>query len=148
MVQTFMPYPDFVRTAECLDWRRLGRQRTECKMILDTLDDIVKRPVLPPNGTKTRTWRNHPAVKMWQGYETALKLYMNAVIREWIKRGYVNNIDLWNFDEVAITVQMPKWFGDDRLHSSHRAALLKKAPEFYSQYGWAEEPQIAYFWPV
>jgi len=28
-VQTFLPYPDFKKSAECLDFRRLGKQRVD-----------------------------------------------------------------------------------------------------------------------
>jgi hypothetical protein len=31
-VQTFLPYPDFKKTAGCLDWRRLGKQRIEAML--------------------------------------------------------------------------------------------------------------------
>jgi hypothetical protein len=31
-------------------------------------------------------------------------------------------------------------------HSSHRANLLKKEPEFYNQYGWTEDPLDPYVW--
>jgi hypothetical protein len=30
---------------------------------------------------------------------------------------------------------------------SHRAALLYKLPEHYSQFGWTEDPKVAYLWP-
>jgi hypothetical protein len=32
-MQTFLPYPDFARSAACLDYRRLGKQRVECLQI-------------------------------------------------------------------------------------------------------------------
>ena len=33
-MQTFLPYPDFARSARCLDNRRLGKQRVESYQIL------------------------------------------------------------------------------------------------------------------
>lgn len=36
-MQTFLPYPDFKKSAQCLDYQRLGKQRLECKQILQTL---------------------------------------------------------------------------------------------------------------
>ena len=52
-----------------------------------------------------------------------------------------------NYD--SITQYMPpnpKWFGNNKFHSSHRANLLKKEPEFYVQYGWTEDPMDPYVW--
>ena len=60
---TFLPYADFGLSARCLDRKRLGRQRVECLQILRTLRGV------------STGWRNHPAVKMWQGCENTLALY-------------------------------------------------------------------------
>jgi hypothetical protein len=90
-MQTFLPYPDFRSTAHVLDWRRLCKQRSEGKTILNTL--------LNDGG-----WRHHPAVKMWRGFEDALRLYTNVIITEWVDRGYRNNMKLYS---VPATVEMP-----------------------------------------
>jgi len=37
--------------------------------------------------------------------------------------------------------------GEEKLHSSHRAALLLKDQEWYGQFGWTEEPGMEYWWP-
>jgi hypothetical protein len=37
-LQTFLPYADFVKTAKCLDYRRLGKQRVEAFQILNILE--------------------------------------------------------------------------------------------------------------
>lgn len=55
-MQTFLPYPDFERSAAALDYRRLGKQRIEAYQILQTLQN-----------PEQRSWRNHPAVRMWRG---------------------------------------------------------------------------------
>ena len=62
-MQTFLPYSCFKQTANCLDYRRLGKQRVEAFQILNILEDIT------PNSR----WKTHPAVLMWKGYENALK---------------------------------------------------------------------------
>jgi hypothetical protein len=74
-MQTFLPYPDFEATARVLDWRRLGKQRVECMQILNAL-----------HGT-SKGWVNHPAVRMWRGYEDALETYQSFMIEEWVRRG-------------------------------------------------------------
>lgn len=131
-MQTFLPYADFEKSANVLDWRRLGKQRVESMQILNSL----------------RTgggWKNHPAVKMWRGYETALTVYMNTMITEWIRRGYNNTMKIVC---VNSNVEMPPWFGDDTFHASHRSNLLRKAPKYYEQFGWSEPCNLPYVWPV
>lgn len=132
-MQTFMPYSTFADSVACLDNKRLGKQRVEGKQIVDILE-----------GRQT-SWRNHPAVRMWHGYNSALKLYVNASIQEWIKRGFRNTIELYNvnIDEISY----PDWLCDELVHISHRANLLLKDFAFYSQFGWDVEPHGGYFWP-
>jgi len=77
-MQTFMPYPDFIRVAQVLDDKRLGKQRVEARQILDM--------------SPASRWRHHPAVRMWQGYDEALKLYINCMVKEWIQRGFVSEL--------------------------------------------------------
>ena len=135
-MNTFLPYPNFVASARCLDSRRLGKQRVEGRQIQTALQ-------------KVGGWSNHPATKMWSGCIEALMLYTDCCIREWTRRGYENNMPLM-LDIRApyvLKLRMPNWLGDDKFHSSHRAALLHKEEEWYCQFGWSEEPVLDYFWP-
>lgn len=133
-MQTFLPYESFLGSAVTLDYRRLGKQRVEAKQILNALEP-----------ESTSRWRNHPAVRMWEGYTNALIVYYNHIIREWCSRGYKNNMPFIN---VKGDVIYPPWLGDERLHASHRANLLRKDPIFYGKYYWNEDPKAPYWWPV
>jgi hypothetical protein len=73
----------------------------------------------------------------------ALKLYLNYSIEEWIVRGFKNTMNFEKFDELPV---VPDWFGNEKFHASHRSNLLKKDPEFYSKYGWTEDPSDPYVW--
>ncbi len=132
-MNTFLPYPDFAESARCLDSRRLGKQRVEALQILRALAD-------PHYG-----WQHHPAVEMWRGYEQSLTLYMNAIITEWIRRGYKNNMPL---GIVTGQVKMPPWLGKREFHASHRSNLLRKNPKYYGQFHWNESPTLPYIWPL
>jgi len=134
-MQTFLPYPNLRKSVKCLDNKRLGKQRVEAFQILNIL----------LNRTKTKGWRNHPAVKMWQGYENALKLYLNESITEWIKRGFKNTMKFENIEEKII---FPPWLENKEFHSSHRSNLLRKDKDFYSKFKWKELDNLAYIWPV
>jgi hypothetical protein len=116
---------------QILDWRRLGKQRVEARQILKTL--------IVGGG-----WINHPAVKMWRGYESALIAYSNAAIMEWLRRGYRNTMEILPVE----CWLSPPWLGDLRFHASHRSNLLRKDPRYYGQFGWSEAPDLPYYWPV
>ena len=131
-MQTFLPYPDINESLRCLDYRRLGKQRVEAMQILKAL-----------NG-ETKGWVNHPATKMWRGYEDALAYYMNRCIDEWESRGYNNN--MLRANRKSHEIKFPPWFSDEKFHASHRSNLLRKDPEFYGQYGWTEPDDLPYEW--
>lgn len=131
-MQTFLPYADFEASARALDDRRLGKQRVEAYQIVRAAKGI------------TRGWRNHPATLMWRGHEGALQLYMNACIREWRRRGFTNTMSLAR----PRRADLPAWLGDERLHASHRANLLRKDPAHYGAHGWTDDPSLPYWWPV
>lgn len=138
-MQTFLPYNNFVKTAECLDYRRLGKQRVECLQILNAIND-------PLYG-----WQNHPAVNMWRGYTAALIAYGVTICGEWISRGYKDTCRqkiLKYSDPEAHFSEFPAWFSDPRLMESHRSNLLRKDPEFYSKYNWDVPNDIPYYWPI
>lgn len=140
-MQTFLPYADFRKSAECLDYRRLGKQRVEAKQIIDLLEkydageDISKLP-----------WGNHPAVRMWMGYTDSLKLYYNHIVREWISRGYKNNMEFYTVSLDTTKPYLPSWFGRKDFHDAHKSNLLRKDKEYYGKFGWNVPDNLPYKW--
>lgn len=143
-MQTFLPYADFDQSAACLDSKRLGKQRLEAKQILLALGIPVGLHMPGKRG-----WRNHPAVRMWQGHEEALAEYGASICLEWIRRGFADN--LWD-EFVALMpetpAKLPAWLGNAEFHASHRSNLLRKDYVFYGQFGWSEPNDLPYFWPI
>ena len=139
-MQTFLPYPDFYESAKCLDYRRLGKQRVEAMQIITILERHDKGEPI----TKI-PWGNHPAVLMWVGYTTALKEYHDVIIKEWISRGYQNNMSLYNLPR-GQTYILPPWFGRKDFHDAHKSMLLQKDYTFYSKYGWDVPLDLKYKW--
>jgi len=143
-MQTFLPYPHFKLSAKCLDRQRLGKQRVEAYQILKALLGQGKG------------WKNHPAVRMWRGYETSLAEYGVAVCAEWTARGYKDTVaekvrELSRSVE-SYSIAMPPWFGLSCVHSSHRRALLCKDWGHYSKLKWSEARTplshgYVYVWP-
>jgi hypothetical protein len=132
-MQTFLPYPDFDKSARCLDWRRLGKQRVEARQILKAIQNPSQKG-----------WQNHPAVNMWRGFESALVEYGNCMIREWVRRGYKNTMPIVE----AQKIDLPRWVSDEDFNAAHRSNLLRKDFSFYSQHGWSENTDLEYVWPV
>lgn len=141
-MQTFLPYSSFEKSAKCLDYRRLGKQRVEAWQIYQCL-----------TGQGSLRWRNHPAVKMWKGYEIALLDYGATICKEWRKREFKDSMFLKFLQEIynlkakyIYNYKVPKWLGDEKFHASHRSNLLRKNYEWYSQFGWTESNNLPYIW--
>ena len=145
-MQTFLPYASFKESAQCLDYRRLGKQRVEAAQIHRALTD------------PTYGWQHHPATQMWRGYADALAQYHNIMITEWVQRGYRNTMSYLLYPD---HVEMPPWLGNADVHFSHQAALAYKLPEHYNQFGWERESKFilrlamnhtirkpVYYWPT
>jgi hypothetical protein len=149
-MQTFLPYPDFAATAAVLDTRRLGKQRVETIQVLRALT------------VAGYGWRHHPAAAMWTGYEEALVRYGLDICLAWC--------DLGNADTCATTLvsdltrgtglsaprgqadlaavgELPPWLGDQVFHRSHRSALLRKDPAYYSPIFTDVPDDLPYVWP-
>ena len=139
-MQTFLPYPNFVASAMVLDRQRLGKQRVEAMQLVNAIEK--------QKGTTSKVaWANHPAALMWTHHIVALQFYHDCIVREWIRRGYNNNMTLYCPAGTHYPWFQPAWLGDEAVHSSHRSALLFKDPEWYGQFGWTEEPKYDYTWP-
>jgi len=135
-MNTFLPYPDFVKSAQCLDYKRLGKQRVEAWQIYLALTK------------KNYGWKNHPIVKMWKGYELALLRYGMAICEEWKSRGYNDSMLDRFISEYDITKDNgnPKWLRNRKFNSAMRSNLLRKDKKFYSQFGWKEKNNLPYYW--
>lgn len=146
-MQTFLPYPDFEQTAEVLDDRRLGKQRVEVLQIL--------------NATHRTTggWINHPATRMWRGFEPALVAYGIAIIDVWIRTGRADSVRgkiLPHLHGQPVRSQrqldalglLPPWLGREDLHRAYRSALVRKMPEHYRPLFPDVEEDLPYVWPA
>jgi hypothetical protein len=137
-MQTFLPYESFMDSAKVLDYRRLNSQRREAHGIVKILT----------GNSKGKGWVVHPAVKMWSGYDEMLKLYFNIIVKEWIDRGYVNNYEYFNIDELKLI--KPWWLGDKDFHRAMRSRLIEKNESFYLPKFPKDKGFNSgkYFWPV
>ena len=132
-MQTFLPYADFALSAKVLDRARLGKQRIEVLTIL------------------RGGWANHPASKMWRGYEWWLAQYGIIICKEWISRGYqdttLNKILEINESFPELPSDEPYWLGNNEFHLSHQSNLVRKFPEHYKKYFPDVPDNLPYIWP-
>ncbi len=140
-MQTFITDFDPEVTAKILDYKRLGKQRVEAVQILHTLLGL------------SEGWRNHPAVRMWRGYESFLcHRYLTAMMTEWERRGYSNLKCGLHYDHLTqlilkTDVLQPHWFGAE-VFTSHKSRLIQKDRGFYKPL-FPEVPEdLDYVWPA
>jgi len=168
MIKTLLPFEDFDKSAKCLDNKRLNRQGLEVLQILEIL--------MGEAGPKA--WTNHPAILMWKGSEYWLVKYGITCCKEWLDRGF-ETPQLEMFEKLGEKIQLyhdnffrlhktsnpyavpdkyyhrPDWLGDEKLHSSHRKALLFKRFDWYKRFRWPETeefnvknpPKPKFWWP-
>jgi hypothetical protein len=148
-MQTFVPYVDMYESASVLDNKRLNKQLLEGRQIYSILS----------SGRTRGGWVRHPAVLMWKGYDNALFEYLIAIKYECDERGIsteknwdaIQEMYDWNWDR-GDNIVMPPWWGDERVHESHRNNLYIKDPEYYAEFRNANRvaccDKCNYFWPT
>ena len=148
-MQTFVPYANMQESAAVLDNKRLNKQLLEGRQIYSILS----------SGRTKGGWVRHPAVLMWKGYDNALFKYLIAIKHECDSRGIstqknwdaIQEMYDWNWDRGDNTI-MPSWWGDERVHQSHRNNLYVKDPEYYAEFMHDDKvtccPDCNYLWPT
>ena len=135
-MQTFITSYDFVETAQSLDNKRLNKQLLEGRQILKIL----------ATGQQSGGWVNHPATRMWHGYERMFYNYLTAIKDECVYRGIAVDANWQAIEELmrmgsynfGPNLVEPWWYADQemllRIIQTHRANLYKKDPEYYYDY--------------
>ena len=108
------------------------------------------------------SWKSHPAVLMWKGYEEALGRYGLVMCEVWLELGFGDTCaatiraDLATYGvphlrteaELADAGALPPWLFDEAVRESHQSALVRKDPEFYRARFPDVRPDLEYVWPV
>ena len=137
-MQTFVPENSFANSVRVLDRQRLGKQRVETLQIMNAL------------AGKSKGWTNHPATRMWRGYEAALLEYQRCTVMEWKARGYKDTCyDKINAHrDTSKPTSFPSWLGREDIHLSHKSKLIQKDPNFYKPF-WPDAPDnLEHVWPI
>lgn len=128
-MQIFIPYPTFDDSVKCLDKRRLQKQNLETTQILDAILNLPTK-----SGKERKGWLNHPALVMWKNHPGALTDYLERGIVECNARGiktdYVQDrLNLYRSLNACQDRTLPIWWGDIKVHNSHKSRLLQKGFE-------------------
>jgi hypothetical protein len=153
-MQVFLPEPDFDNAAKQLDTKRLVKQLLEGRQIMTIL----------VGESKSNAWRNHPAVRMFDGHPITLYNYLSAIRNEMERREYKwekNWHEIERMAEGITDTGLPNWMvnKDTFYHvlTTHRGRLYEKAPELYPQYRAEYEiyqnyvccpGKCTYYWPT
>ena len=137
-MQTFLPYPDFQKSAEVLDKRRCFNQVNEAGQIINCLLG------------NSNAWKNHPAVKMWVGYELLLQHYYNIFLGYCLDVHKINTQKKFYPYQDFDSIPKPFWLGKEIFHRAMRSRLIEKNPEFYKDKfpGDSGFNEGKYWWPV
>jgi hypothetical protein len=141
-MQTFLPYPNFYKSARVLDPARRRNQRNEGLIIARTLTGwYLSRDMTG--------WPHHPATKMWQGHEAYLFRYVVAFCHVSNAKGELGDV-IPHVRELRRSFKgkstKPPWLGNEEFHRSHRSNLLRKDPDYYRQF-FDEPDDLPYCWP-
>lgn len=151
-MQTFVPYADFDESAAVLDNKRLNKQLLEGRQIYQIL----------ASGKTKGGWVNHPATRMWRNHDNAFFSYLEAIKDECVRRGIqvdnnwaaITHTHEWNYFR-GTGFTLPDWWGDERIHLSHRQNLYQKDPSWYGDFAYDFSldksrccDRCNYFWPT
>ena len=148
-MQTFLPYENYLKSAEVLDKKRCWKQVVETKQILC----ILHYEAVPDEWKENKSWisqgwKNHPAVQMWVGYELSLANYYNVFLDHCLN---VHNINT-TMQKVIIKTPpvLPWWLNNEPFHRAMRARLIVKDKDFYLPKFPNDEGYNngMYWWPV
>lgn len=117
-MQTFLPYRDYRQSAQVLDSVRLNKQIVEAQQILMVLHGELD------------CYANHPAVRMWAGYEQSLCKYAMDMVNEW----YAHRKTPGSHKSAKTIMRLyngkggpePWWLGTREIHLTHQSRLMHK----------------------
>lgn len=115
-MQVFIPYPEPIRVAECLDKKRLHKQILECKQIIAAIE-----------GANTK-WANHPVVNMYRPHKKWLSGYLNTLELYW--KGFPESAAIASKET---DVFRPIWM-KTKLCDTHKRRLFQKDKDHYAEF--------------
>lgn len=144
------PLPDFVDSSAAFSDADLRLQTRNISHAMDALHEV-----------KMLTLKGNPWVEMWRGHEVTLCEYGITLAEEFLSReipkpGLDKMIEQlkhieWHMECASagdFSMDKPDWWGDLRVHNSHKEILLARNPDWYTQhFGELEDTHPEPFFP-
>lgn len=121
-LKTYLPYPNVIQSAMCLDNETKEKQRKECRQLLLLLEEIDLRSDLH---CKSIAHYNDFYVQFWKGSTSLLKVYFEFLKPE-------QQIDSLTI-RIISSNKKPKLFGNKLFHQQHQEELKRINPEYYNK---------------
>lgn len=119
-MQIFVPYDDLYKIAECLDRKRLIRQISEAKMILDSIDRWDDESYIG--------WKRMPVTQMYKDNYSWLCFYIQCL--EAYKNSNFRDARILSYDAEKFKPN----FLTEEFCNHHKSRLYTKDPIFYSKF--------------
>lgn len=126
------PFPDFVDSSAVFRDVDLEQQANNISKTMDALHEVDHLELIAS-----------PWTKMWRDHEVMLCEYGITLVEEHISRtesehlvSVLDNLN-WHLDNAStgeFSMDKPAWFGDTRVHDSHKAFLLRLDRRWYLEY--------------
>ena len=132
-MQVFHPYKSALKSIQCLDNSRMGKQRLECIQILLANNNIDTEWEVP------KSVPPHKNVVLWKNYSGYLFYYLGILLNEWEDRGMKNFVcrgmyeKLRNIYGLQENTKRPR-FIDNKFIQTQRLSLLNKKMEHYYKF--------------
>lgn len=130
MAKLLIPYANFAVTAMVLSDRHLRENIRETIWAHSSARGVLVG------------WGRHPLVVEWAEHLDALLVLHDCCVRALYQRGRQSRSHLRLGDEVPTLpgYSVPENIGNFRFHATQRSQLLFLDHEWYSQWGWTDEP--------
>ena len=124
-MQVFVPFKEPLKTAQCLDNKRLNKQIIECNQLIKTIRGFSK------------AWMNHPVTRMYQHKD--LFRYMNYYVccLHNFKNGFMKDAKIYNDMAMNVLNEMKESGNEiltDEFCDQHKRRLYAKNPDHYKQF--------------
>ncbi len=139
-----LPEEDIVKSIKCLDYTVLDQTIVSTTKLMKILAGNKAEPRMA----------ERPYVAMWRYYPGWLADYLRCMHINWRHRfGVTHRIYKLSHSYYGslfpeqVEELYPYWLGDEKLHKSHQAWLLRKNYLYYAQHGWDVDVDTPEYWP-
>lgn len=127
-------------------FRDVRCNKNDANIVIDRKKYSRNEVILPLMGDTifSMGFSHHPIVKIWVGFEDALRSYTNFCIEEWVDRGFSNTMKKFT---ISSKFQLPWWVYSEPVILAYKSNLIRKDPVFYGNKFPGISNNLLYIWP-